>query len=584
MSFSQNSTDYFRATAHFGCVPLATNISSKYMHCKVSPGIIAPAVLQVSSSLSKKLYCDETSPMVTLGTGSYADFHLSEATFMHPAFWALPFFSSTTVGTRADWSYVVQWLMWQTGRGLTVYLPSSYRQYVRSSSSSAEIVNLLSQTDCRTAVDDCADRLLRKLLSLNLVSNQFVMVMTNWLRDLKKVGYVFPTVKRQQMEANCTISVMWSPVLASAAPTKRFTAVANVEHSAELWNRTCKETRHIKTGWTDFGVVVNLTHPWHQFHHLLFIITFNTAHYEVIPYLELLYRSLFPHIVYCGPTPLDTASFPALNGYRISFLTYTEWPVHRTPGSVSYQCAIQALRMNFPVDGYLFASDDLLLLPVPLSRLSKDRVWFVPTNKIRIGDLDTLRECHLGMCDFHPHWDWWATYKSATIEALGRMSESAQFSPLLYQCLAKLRQQNGVGRSQIRVNGAYSDIFYIPSGIAHDFADVAEVFAEFGVFLEIAVPTVLKCIEPVENFLPLPGKDIQVPHFAIFLVTDYKLNIFYVWFTGEHQLMLLMFALMRHVDMHAMGWRNVALTNHHTPNNCISGSGPNLFIVLSSGW
>ena len=67
-------------------------------------------------------------------------------------------------------------------------------------------------------------------------------------------------------------------------------------------------------------------------------------------------------------------------------------------------------------------------------------------------------------------------------------------------------------------------------------------------------------------------------------MTDYKLNIFYVWFTGEHQLMLLMFALMRNVDMHAMGWRNVALTNHHTPNNCISGSGPNLFIVLSSGW
>jgi len=223
-----------------------------------------------------------------------------------------------------------------------------------------------------------------------------------------------------------------------------------------------------------------------------------------------LYRSIFPHILYCGPSPLDTASFPILRGYRISFITHTEWPVHRTAGSVSYQCAIQAVRMNFAVDGFLFASDDLLLLPVPLSKLNRDRVWFVPAREIRIGDLDTLRECHLGMCDFHPHWDWWADYKSATIEALDRMSQLARSSPLFYRCLAKLRQLNGVGRSQIRVNGAYSDVFHIPSRIAHSFANVAEIFADFGVFLEIAVPTVLQCIEPLENFQPLPGKDIQV--------------------------------------------------------------------------
>ena len=518
MSFSRNSTDHFHAAEHFGCISSATNVSSKLMHCKVSPGIIAPAVIQVSNSLSKKLHCDETSPMVTLGTGSHADFHLTEAIFMRSAFWALPLFSSTAVGTRTEWSFVVQWLLWQTGQGLTVYLPSSYQQYVSSSSLSAEIVNLLSQTDCPPAVDNCANLLLRKLLALRLVSDDFVTIMTNWLRDLKKVGYIFPSIKRQQMEANCTISVTWSPTLASTSPTKRFTAVANVGHSTELWNRTCKETLHVETDQRHFGVVVNLTHPWHQFQHLLFVITFNTAHYEVIPYLELLYRSIFPHILYCGPTPLDTASFPTLNRYQISFITYTEWPVHRTPGSVSYQCAIQALRMNFPVDGYLFASDDLLLLPVPLSRLGADRVWFVPANEIRIGDLDTLRECHLGMCDFHPHWDWWATYKSATIEALGRMSELARFSPLLFRCLAKLRQHNGVGLSQIRVNGAYSDIFYIPSRIADEFADVAEVFAESGVFLEIAVPTVLQCIEPLDNFQPLPGKDIQVLPFAVFVV------------------------------------------------------------------
>jgi len=223
-----------------------------------------------------------------------------------------------------------------------------------------------------------------------------------------------------------------------------------------------------------------------------------------------LYRSIFPHILYCGPKPLDTASIPALSGYRISFITYEQWPVHRAPGSVNYQCAIQAIRLNFAVDSFLFASDDLLLLPVPLSKLGRDQVWFVPANEIRIGDLDTLRECYLGMCDFHPHWDWWADYKMATIGALDKMTQLARSSSLVYRCLSTLRQRNGVGRSQIRVNGAYSDVFHIPSRIAHDFADVSEIFADFGVFLEIAVPTVLQCIEPIENFQPLPGKDIQV--------------------------------------------------------------------------
>jgi len=524
VSFSRNSTSHFPATAHFGCLPFAVNISSGYTHCKILPGIIAPVILQVSTSVSKNLHCDVTSPIVTLGTGSYSDFNLTEAVFLQSAFWALPFFSTTTVRDGTVWSYAVQWLLWQTGQGLTIYLPPSYQKHASTllpSSSCHEVINLLSQSNCSSSVHKCINLLLKRLLSKHLISQEFAKSTANWLKDLKKVGYTFPTAK-QQKALNCSIPVTWSPTLASDASTKRFAAVANVKQSAELQKQLCEKRDRVKTNWTDFGVIVNLTHPWNQFRHLLLVITFNKPHYEVIPYVELLYRSIFPHILYCLPTPLDTASIPVLRGYQISYITYAEWPVHRTPGSVNYQCAIQAVRMNFLVDGFLFASDDLLLLPVPLSKLKPDRVWFVPTNEIRIGDLDTLRECHLGMCDFHPHWDWWAAFKSATVEALDRMSQLARVSPLFYHCLTQLRQRNGIGRSQIRVNGAYSDIFHIPSQIAHDFATVAKVFADLGVFLEIAVPTVLRCIEPPENFQSLPGKDIQVcllPDFFLDLCT-----------------------------------------------------------------
>jgi len=505
--FAANSTQPFNFAMHYGCIPSTSSVSPTYRHCKVSAGILAPVVLQESDTPSR---CDSTSPLVTVGRGSYADFRLTDAVFMHSAFWALPLFSSSAVTYRRVWIYVVQWLLWQTGQGLTVYLPSSYQQYVSAvSAPPSELIDLLSQTQCTTALDDCIVLLLRRLFSLQLISRRFVKTMTDWLHDLMKVGYAFPTAGRR-VGFNCSISVTWLPVLPSTESESRFVAVSNVAHSAELHSRLCQTTTVLRP---DFRVDINLTHPWHQFQRLLLVITFNLPHYEVIPLLELLYRSVFPHILYCGPTPLDTASIPALGAYRISFITYEQWPVHRVPGSMNYQCAIQAVRLNFAVDGLLFASDDVLLLPVPLSRLSADRVWFVPANEIRIGDLETLRECHLGMCDFHPRWDWWAAYRTATVEALSRMEQLARTSSLLRHCLSTLRQRNGVGRSQTRVNGAYSDVFHIPSRIAHEFADISEIFADSGVFLEIAVPTVLQCIEPAENFHPLPGKDIQVSSF-----------------------------------------------------------------------
>ena len=507
--FLPNPMQWFNAIEHFGCSPPPVNVLPSYRHCKVSPGIIAPVILQ-GDNVPEQLQCDETSPLVTMEPDSYVDFDLAKAVFMRSAFWALPLFSRVAVKHRTEWNYVVQWLLFQTGHGLTTYLPRNYRKHVNNLPFPVAVVQLLSPSQCTSTFDKCIILQLRKLSSMRFVSDEFMDEVENWIIELTYAGYVFPIAKRQT-DLNCSsIPVTWSPVLASAASKKPFVAVANVKHSTELKNQLCQPHRARKIDRSRFGAVVNLTHPWHQFRSILLVITFNKPHYDVIPYLELLYRSLFPHILYCGPSTLNTAGTPSLFEYRASFITYTEWPVHRTPGSVSYQCAIQVARMNFAVDGFLFTSDDLLLLPVPLARLREDRVWFVPANEIRVGDLETLRECRLGMCDFHPHWDWWETFRSATIETLNRMKQMSRSSALFYRCLAALREQNGVGRTQIRVNGAYSDIFYLPSRIAHSFADVAEVFADSGVFLEIAVPTVLRCLEPLVNFQALRGKDIQV--------------------------------------------------------------------------
>ena len=136
---------------------------------------------------------------------------------MHSTFWALPLFSSAAVRYKREWGYVVQWLLWQTGQRLTTYLPHRYQQYVSNNvSSSAAVVNSLPQThQCPPVFEDCINLLLRRLLSLQLVSSRFVKTVEDWLQDLKQVAYDFPLIGRQA-DPNCTIPVTWSPVLASS--------------------------------------------------------------------------------------------------------------------------------------------------------------------------------------------------------------------------------------------------------------------------------------------------------------------------------------------------------------------------------
>ena len=251
--------------------------------------------------------------------------------------------------------------------------------------------------------------------------------------------------------------------------------------------------------------MVNLAEPWTQFSDILLIVVFNNPLYGIIPYVELIYRSFFPLIVYCGPQMISTKSFPDLEKYIISFVAYGESPEGHVPGAFSYRCVTLAMDMGYSVHGYLTVADDMIVFPHRLTFFPRHAVWYLPLKEVRIGEIRKLRECRLGMCDFFPHWNWWEEYQTQSFSVIKMLQKQQHTDYLINRCYRQLVHLNG---GEFKLNGAYSDVFYIPSRLGADFKRLVNIFLEHEVFVEIAVPTILQCLENLEDVHPLPGTSI----------------------------------------------------------------------------
>lgn len=70
------------------------------------------------------------------------------------------------------------------------------------------------------------------------------------------------------------------------------------------------------------------------------------------------------------------------------------------------------------------------------------------------------------------------------------------------RCYRRLIDSNG---ALLRANGGYADIYHIPQRQMADFVQLAAYFLEHRVFLEIAIPTIIRCLESDANVSPLVG-------------------------------------------------------------------------------
>lgn len=265
----------------------------------------------------------------------------------------------------------------------------------------------------------------------------------------------------------------------------------------------------------DFKMPTSFKKPWMQKNDVTLIIVFNNPHYEVIPFLELMYRSTYPSIIYCGPVLVDYDVFKELLEYKLSFVVYQKQNESEAKGALNYQCLMNVIKMNLHTQGYLVVADDLVLLSRKIEFFDYNQPWFIPEEDIKICDLSTMKECTLHLCEFNTRWKWWEDYRAQSLNVLEDIETLAADSVLFRACSSAIKKFTG---GKKRIFGSYSDIYYLPKKLSGDFYELAQVFLKHGVFVEIAVPTIFRCLDyrghssaPLIGLVEWKGSDRDIP-------------------------------------------------------------------------
>ena len=275
--------------------------------------------------------------------------------------------------------------------------------------------------------------------------------------------------------------------------------ILNIDLSTKLFSKICpgKEALFTKLATTKVSMDFAL------------LIVFNLPHYEAIPILEVLYRPLFKSLLYCGPDYPSLSKYPMLKDYHFAFVQYEQSPPQHFPGSTNYICVRLALpiireKMDGRLKGVLFMSDDILFNFWNMMSLDRHRPWYSTTGKI--WDVNTGRICKNGakttVCNTADDWSWYEVQKDQMKRSLLRLS--ADDAPEVYKkCGTALASFTG---SRSRAIGRQSgDFYYLPFKMAEHFSELLVPFHSETVFLEIAVPTLMRCVsDSVES---LTGQD-----------------------------------------------------------------------------
>lgn len=236
-----------------------------------------------------------------------------------------------------------------------------------------------------------------------------------------------------------------------------------------------------------------------QFEDTLLVIAFVEFIYDTIPYLEKLYRHQFPNIVYCGP---EKSSADKLE-YTIIF-------VDMLRGVTVYECLSVAMRSYPGFAGYLFIRNDLFFNFWNVANYSRSRIW---ESSEQLGNQVMFEQPR-------DTWIWWYTpwglqacegaykdvvylndeYKRAIID-----KKDQEFSWDVENSLNALLWN---GRGANMCYRGFANLFYIPSEHVTAFERLSFIFQKHQVYMEIAVPTIIRMLELSEKTKKLSGIDL----------------------------------------------------------------------------
>ncbi|XP_065650233.1 uncharacterized protein LOC124808892 isoform X2 [Hydra vulgaris] len=203
-----------------------------------------------------------------------------------------------------------------------------------------------------------------------------------------------------------------------------------------------------------------------RFETTLLIIVYNSPLYDNIWLLQDLYGNLFRKIIFCGPEHPSAPSFILKTVTSGGFFTYEE-------------CAGRTINVYHNYTGYLLINDDLFLNILNIKNLNLSMIWEGP---IPIAPNNS---------NIKPTgWAWDAPWGvKSCVKALEK-SISLNFTNLQKEKAYFFKVVSG----QHICYGARADIYYVPYKMAENFSKLAKVFKEENVFLEIAIPTIIRLL------------------------------------------------------------------------------------------
>jgi hypothetical protein len=196
-----------------------------------------------------------------------------------------------------------------------------------------------------------------------------------------------------------------------------------------------------------------------SFDRILLIVNYNHPHYKSIPFIKELYGHIFPNMVFYGekedPNVIAIDQHLGWWGQNVLADAMIRWPDY---------------------EGYICVQDDCFMNFWNYGRLDKNKIWFSPMGS---GiPLETLS---------HP-WSWW------NMEC-GRAALLAALDKLDQKYYDRLIKNNLPGRIFV----TWSDFVYVPQRLREDYIQVCSCFSNPHVFVEIAIPQILLCIDNIQN-------------------------------------------------------------------------------------
>ena len=218
------------------------------------------------------------------------------------------------------------------------------------------------------------------------------------------------------------------------------------------------------------------------FKDILLVVVYNYPFYDSMPHLSALYRPAFPHLLFCGPSHNTT---------RPGILTVD---IYR--GVLGYECLGRAIREHPGYRGYFYISDDVILNYWNFPDFDREKIW---ESSFSFGSTPVYEPASTG-------WYWWVSPYGLNncrraCEDVANMNFGAKKLNVKYHLSTLSKNSNG----SLRCFSGRSDILYIPRKHAKAFSILSETFYEQKVFLEIAIPTMIRFLERNENIGRLSG-------------------------------------------------------------------------------